>query len=163
MRRHESSTKWHVQRVMRSKLGPSGLSIGCHRLGHDLSVALSCLAGPSPDDIPSFRVHKYGGDRAGSGNPILRGLSWTTAHWRWLKPCPSAVQLVGPADDFGLAHHPGRRLDRLWPRWCTQPASLVAGPAHCRVTARQFTGHKFQSHPGKPGRLIGDWPNQWSC
>ena len=30
-----------------------------------------------------------------------------------------------------------------------------AGPAHqCRDTALQFTGHKFKSHPGKPGRLI---------
>ncbi len=73
----------------------------------------------------------------------------------WLVPSPSDKQFVDPADKFWEARHPGWR-GALGPGWGAQLASLGRARPKGRVTAPQFTGHnlKFQSHPGKPGRLI---------
>ena len=113
LRRNESGTKCRVQRVMRMKLGPSGLSFGCHwpgmsSLSHraarsggtgpvtsQVSESTSMVTGTAPSEWAPF----------GSLHPILGGLARSTraAHWRYLEACPSAVQLVDPAD--WVAHH----------------------------------------------------------
>ena len=110
LRWHESCTMCRLHRVMRRKLGPSGIDVGCHTPGVDpcCCVGLSqCWApGRMASRVSESMGIVVGQARCWMGSP---GVLWPDAPWTepdlcplvWLVPSPSDKQFVDPADDFG--------------------------------------------------------------
>ena len=152
LRRHESSTKRHVQRVVRSKLGLPGLSIRCHWPGvWSLSHRAARQARwPRSSNFPSFPNHSPGFEPArpsltlhsptsSASSPRVCGAVRVSLE----SPAPTHVP-PGPEQSLNLTGtaSPNNLLGSVTTLWSDPFTDARQNPpSHSRLMATRLGGH----------------------